>query len=225
MVALVLAWLLAASGWLFAAGQQAERLLIHARAMDEGFANAIPDLLGLASGDVVLPIAHPVVGVETDSNVDALLLTKICASQVVVIARARMPQSFMTANRGWLYTEWPFEIVDVIKGRPDYGLRRTATIAVLQSGGAVTIEGRRVTAPPPSYWPDVATGSTYMLFLDRRIEETGAFRLFDGVEIGARRAAEGASRHPQLRHMAPEQLKTRAVRQALAADARRHCAR
>lgn len=226
---LVLAGLLTASGWLLAAGPQAltqaERRAIHARVMDEGVLGDIPQLLALRSDDIFLPNPRQIVDEVVGSDDDAVMLSLVCYSKVVVVAKAGEPESFMTAGQGWIYTEWPFEIAEVIKAEPQYGLRRSRTMIVLQSGGTIRLNGRTVTAGSPAEWPDVVTGSTYLLFAGARVEETGALQIFEGIEMGRQRPSKEISRYPRLRSMAPEPLKTMALRQTKNAAARQHCNR
>lgn len=161
--------------------------------MNEGEPGQIPRLLALRSDDITLPNptgpADPVI-----SNDDsAVVSTLACFSERVITATAGTPSSYMTENSGWIYTEWPFEVDEVIKASPQDRLRRSSTVFVLQSGGEIQVGGRRVAAAPRPQAPHFVPGVKYLLFLIGRIPATGAGLVLTSVEIGPPRSNEKQS--------------------------------
>lgn len=205
----LLAIIIFGSTCIYAAGQRSltgsERRAVHSRAMNEGEAGQIPRLLALRSDDIVLPNpTGPTSPVVSDDD-SAVVATLTCFSERVVTATAGTPSSYMTENRGWIYTEWPFEVDEVIKAGPQDRLRRSSTVFLLQSGGEIQVEGRRVAALAPPQSAQFVPGGKYLLFLIGRIPSTGAGQVLASVELGPRRPNE-ESQYPTLRRQSSQRL-------------------
>jgi len=206
----LLAIIIFGSTCIYAAGQrsltESERRAVHSRAMNEGESGQIPRLLALRSDDIILPNpTGPTSPVVSDDD-SAVVATLACFSERVVTATAGTPSSYMTENRGWIYTEWPFEVDEVIKAGPQDRLRRSSTVFVLQSGGEIQVGGRRVAAAAPPQSAQFIPGVKYLLFLIGRIPSTGAGLVLASVELGPRRPNEKEPQYPSLRRQSSQRL-------------------
>lgn len=200
-----------------------QRQEIHGRRMKMGEAGAIPRLLASTDGDVQLRDRSGPPQVWTSSDPQEAIEAMICTSRGVVVARAGKPRSFMNADQGWVYTEWPFHISQTIKGKPSVGLRTAAEITVLRNGGTVLVNGRQVIAIPAMNDVPLVPGDSYLLFLGDRIAETGAFFAPDALNLDRQQSFGAADNLYYLRNRPGAELKQIAESRAPLAAARSTC--
>lgn len=153
----------------------------------------IPDLLAKRSGDLYLEHSQPPGFTSQPVNAPAYppyaLSAFACTSDAVIVATAQSSASFLTLDQKFIYTDWNFNVEQVLKGNPRSRLSPGITASVTRLGGTLEINNRKVYARDTNF-RDFKSGSKYLLFLEF-VPETGAYKataeksfLLDGQQVG-----------------------------------------
>lgn len=114
------------------------------------------------------------------SNIARLEMESLtCSCSLVVLGKIGTGTSHVTADSGFLYTDWGFLVEEVIRNNPDSSVTAGSSIAVVKAGGRLQIQGRMVYAID-DHFSDFQTGDEYLLFL-HHIPKTGAYAAFRSI--------------------------------------------
>jgi hypothetical protein len=114
------------------------------------------------------------------SNIARLEMESLtCSCSLVVLGKIGTGTSHVTADNGFLYTDWGFFVEDVIRNNPDSSVAAGSSITVVKGGGRMQIQGRAVYAIDDLF-SDFQTGDEYLLFL-HFIPKTGAYAAYRSV--------------------------------------------
>jgi hypothetical protein len=99
-------------------------------------------------------------------------------ADAVVIGEVSGQQSFLTAEGTFVFTDYAFNIADVLKNNTAGQLRAADIIIVTRPGGTVRFGNRNIKAVDEAVEPFDLRGS-YLLFLEY-VPSTGAYKAFNG---------------------------------------------
>jgi hypothetical protein len=97
-------------------------------------------------------------------------------ADAVVIGEVSGEQSFLTAEGTFVFTDYAFNIADVLKNNPASQLSATDTIIVTRPGGTVRFGNRNIKTLDEAVEPFDLRGR-YLLFLEY-VPTTGAYKAF-----------------------------------------------
>jgi hypothetical protein len=131
-------------------------------------------MLSQTSGDVELRTGRaPVMTIEMDAPNE--LANLACGSDLVVVGRTGAGVSHITADQGYVYTDWSFTVENVLKDNSKAPVRVGSQIVVTRPGGSLAVNGRKVSANPHEF-RNFNQGEQLLLYL-RFIPQTGAYLL------------------------------------------------
>jgi hypothetical protein len=135
-------------------------------------------LLLETSGDLVIQGVHAIstTGRPANANSDPLwhLEGLACFSDLAVSGTPLAGTSHMTSNQRFVYTDWSFQIGEILEANPADALKPGAVITVLSTGGRLTIDGRTVIANDNGF-TEFVPGQHYALYL-KFIPQTKAYQ-------------------------------------------------
>jgi hypothetical protein len=110
----------------------------------------------------------------TKSEYEAYMTTiLLCSHSLVVLGRIGTGTSRLTNDSGFLYTDWEFQVEEIIRNNPEAPVKAGSAIIVVKDGGKLQVQGRMVYAIDDQF-ADFRPGGEYLLFLDY-IPKTGAY--------------------------------------------------
>ena len=109
----------------------------------------------------------------------AELQRMIHASGAVIMARAVGHRSAFTPSKGFIYSDWEFEISRVFKNDTAEAAQLGGIITVTRPGGALVQNGIKYVAEDKTF-PDFQDGNVYILFLQSLNDHSHSFRVFSG---------------------------------------------
>jgi hypothetical protein len=81
------------------------------------------------------------------SNIARLEMESLtCSCSLVVLGKVGTGTSHLTADKGFLYTDWGFAVEEVIRNNPDSSVTAGSSITIVKAGGRLQIQGRMVHA-------------------------------------------------------------------------------
>lgn len=157
------------------AGDQKDK--IHGRAMQTMSDEHIPTLLSKTTGDVHVE-CRPAVYERIELDPPSEIATLARGSDLVVTGRITTAGNpHLTEDETFVYSDWRFEITEVLLNVSPQTLASGSTVSILRPGGDLKVNGSRtVHAHCSEFLSDFKTGSEYLLFL-KLVPETGAYTL------------------------------------------------
>jgi hypothetical protein len=107
-----------------------------------------------------------------------------CGCSLVVLGKVGTGISHLTADKGFLYTDWGFLAEEVIRNNPDSSVAVGGSITIVKAGGRLKIQGRMVYATD-DFSPEFQSGDEYLLFL-YFIPKTGAYAAYRSIAYAFR---------------------------------------
>lgn len=150
---------------------------IHTQGYHAQWRETIPELLAKRTGDLHLTYNQPPGFTGGIKNPPAYppypLPGMACNSDAVVEARAQTAVSYLTKDQTFVYTDWTFTVLHVLKDNSKSPTAIGSNIVVVQPGGKLQISGRNVSATDVNF-KEFQAGERYLLFLNY-VPETGAY--------------------------------------------------
>lgn len=135
----------------------------------------LQDLLNLEDDDIHIRRSLPFrfgSPDQTRSDVDEIKRIT-CAADAIVVATVKQSASQITASQRFVFTDYGLLVQEVLRNNTPEIIHRESEISVTRPGGAVLVDGRRITAIDESFLP-LRRGNQYLLFL-RYLPETESF--------------------------------------------------
>jgi hypothetical protein len=135
----------------------------------------IQDLLNLEDDDIHIRRSLPFrfgSPDQTRSDVDEIKRIT-CAADAIVVATVKHSASQITASQSFVFTDYGLLVQEVLRNNTPEVIHQESEISVTRPGGAVLVDGRRITAIDESFLP-LRRGNQYLLFL-RYLPETESF--------------------------------------------------
>jgi hypothetical protein len=128
------------------------------------------DLPGSADTGFVIEVPNSILGMDP---YHVFLKRLTCDSNAIVIGSVSGKNSQLTLDGTFVFTDYEFAIVDVVKNNPAAPIQNGSTVTVARPGGAILLNGRRIQVRDMSFEP-FKSGARYVLFL-KFIPTAGAY--------------------------------------------------
>jgi hypothetical protein len=102
----------------------------------------------------------------------------LTASDAVIVSSAEGQRSAFTPGHAFIYSDWDFRVLDVLKNDSSVAAKLGDLITVARPGGTIRQDGVKYVAHDKTF-PDFVLGGTYVLFL-RQLAESHSFLAFTG---------------------------------------------
>lgn len=147
---------------------------IHGRKVQSEEPGAIPAALERERGDVYIH-APSVVMEEIRLDPKNQLSNWMRHCDLIAVGKIGASTPYITARKGFVNTDWDFELKEVLKNNPEAPVSPGEGITVIAFGGRLKIGQRTVHAIQTTY-REFKLGEEYLLFL-KFVPETGAYSL------------------------------------------------
>jgi hypothetical protein len=137
----------------------------------------IPNILARTTGDIALETATTFPHFPFEYGDQAYLGNILCKSPLIATGLVGPPQFFLTEDEGGIFSAQPFEVSEILLNGTDATINAGTTITLLQDGGELVIDGRRVRQLNPAD-RQLAIGRPYLVVFDTYVPETGAFATY-----------------------------------------------
>src|SRR5260370_16552276 len=155
-----------------ASTEQVQR--VHSNLHHSGLSGQIPEMLSQTAADIQLRAGGaPVMRIELDPANE--LGNVACESDLVVVGRTGQGVSHMTADKGFIYTDWSFAVESILKNNVKAPVQPGSQIVVTRPGGQLLINGRKVSAEL-EHFRSFGQDDDLLLYL-RFIPQTRAYRM------------------------------------------------
>jgi hypothetical protein len=118
-------------------------------------------------------------GLSSEEQSAAELVRFVQAKPVILMARAVSHRSAFTPSKGFIYSDWDFEVDRIFRNSSPEATAPGSVITVTRPGGALVEKQIRYVAEDKTF-PDFQDGNTYFLFLQPLTDGTHSFRVFAG---------------------------------------------
>lgn len=102
-------------------------------------------------------------------------------ADAVVIGVAKKGVSALTADEGFIYSDWEFEVEEILKDNASSPLSVFGGITVTRPGGTLTLHGKEIYARETNFLSFVP-GARYLLFL-KFLPKTNAYEAFGDMSF------------------------------------------
>lgn len=120
-------------------------------------------------------------GTSLPSYPHPYLMVISSGADAVVIGVAKSAASGLTPDEGFIYTDWQFEVEEILKDNISSPLGIFSNITVTRPGGSLTLSGKKVLARHTNFLP-FSPGARYLLFL-RFLPATNAYEAFGDMSF------------------------------------------